>query len=266
MRGHQGDGERQAQAGLGEQWGVHVGQHLGHDDPGPPLAECLGGVHEVAGDEPECDTAGDPGGPGSIGEPDEDDQHPRPGLGDGGQHDQRQQDLREGQHHVVEAHDDLVPPSATVGRDHADECPEDRAEHGGEQSDHQDLGAAVHQPGEDVLAQVVGAENALGAVRRADDLVLAVRGQQRAQQGEEGHQNRDDPAGHEPLLPQRLLPRRACGRGRGGGGAGCCRGAHEEIAVLARGVSRIESRSATRFTTTYTPAMIKVSACTIGTS
>ncbi len=38
--------------------------------------------------------------------------------------------------------------------------------------------------------------------------------------------------------------------GAGAGVAGVGGGAHDEIAVLARGVSRIESRSATRFTTT----------------
>ena len=40
------------------------------------------------------------------------------------------------------------------------------------------------------------------------------------------------------------------GAGAGAGVACVCGCAHEEIAVLARGVSRIESRSATRFTTT----------------
>ena len=97
---------------------------------------------------------------GALERPTSSDDHPGLGLADRRQHDQRQQDLGEGEHHVVEAHDHLVPPAAGVGRDHADQGAEHHAEHRAEHGDDQDLGAAVHQPGEHVLAEVVGAEDA----------------------------------------------------------------------------------------------------------
>ncbi len=101
--GDQADRVGQPQAGLREQRPGHVGQHLGDDDAGPPLAQRLGRDHEVTGDDAERDTARDAGHARGVGDADQHDDHPRGGVLERGQHDQGQQDLREGEQHVVEA-------------------------------------------------------------------------------------------------------------------------------------------------------------------
>ena len=122
------------------------------------------------------------------------------GWFDRGQHEQGQQDLGERERHVVEAHDHLVPPAARVGRDHADQGADHHPEDGAEDRDVQDRRAAVHEPGEDVLSEVVGAEQALVAERWADDLVLAVRCEQRSEEGDQHDGDGDDQAHDHALL------------------------------------------------------------------
>ena len=89
---------------------------------------------------------------------------------------------------------------------------------------------------------------ALLGERRAHDLVLAVRREQRAEEGHQRDQQGDHQPGHRRSAVCRvsLVPHAAAEALR------ACAGvtAHDEIAVLARGVSRIESRSAIRFTPT----------------
>ena len=108
---------------------------------------------------------------------------------------------------------------------------------------------AVQEPAQHVVAEVVVAEQAGGCTERhPHDLVLAVGGEQRAEHRQQHDERGDDGADHEPALAADPAQTGAPGR-RSGVGSRCER-RHELIAVLARGVSRIESRSASRFTAT----------------
>jgi hypothetical protein len=91
-----------------------LGEHLSDDHAGPLLAQRLGRDHAVAADDSERHSARDHAwrvacGVWRVGDTDEHDDHPRVGLPQSGEHDQRQPDLRDRRQDVVEAHESVVP-------------------------------------------------------------------------------------------------------------------------------------------------------------
>ena len=184
--GDEADRVGQPQAGLGEQRGVHVGQHLGHDHAGALLAQRLGGVDEVARDEAQRDAAGEPGDAGCVREARRGGRSSTPSAWS--------TEVRTSRASRICGKASVTSLSRMITSSHQPpqyaamtpmRVPTTMPRMVLSTAIDQDLGAAVHQPGEDVLAEVVGAEDARGAERRAGDLVLAVRRELRSEQGEQ---------------------------------------------------------------------------------
>ena len=71
---------------------------------------------------------------------------------------QHEHDLREGQQHVEQAHDDVVDGRPRIAGEQPQADAEDHAEDGGGKREADDRAAAAQHPAEDVAADVVGAQ------------------------------------------------------------------------------------------------------------
>ena len=159
------DRVRHAQADLDQQRAGDVRQQLAEDDPRALLADRLGRLDEVALDDLLGGAAHHARDARRVREPD--DQHDQPQLRaerrDG---EQREDDLREREQHVVAAHQHVVDPVARVGRHEAD----DHADHDAEQRRRgrhpQHAQPAVQEAAPDVAAERVGAEQRVATTAR----------------------------------------------------------------------------------------------------
>ena len=80
------------------------------------------------------------------------------GTAQDGDDGQRQNQQREGQHHIYEALQEQVHFAAQIGAGHAQDGPTGRADKGGGQADEQRNARAVDDAGEQIPAELVGAE------------------------------------------------------------------------------------------------------------
>ncbi|WGH92248.1 hypothetical protein QDX21_07885 [Auritidibacter ignavus] len=180
-----------------------------------------------------------------MGEADDQDEHQGGGTKDyDGQHGQNQ--LGEGQHHVVDAHDDRVGDPTGVGGNHTQQGAEDQTDGGGGRCAQEQQEPAPHEAGEDRPAEIIGTQQRVVGERQTDEFGGGVsgdlRGEKVADQGNKQHQASEDDtdfafglspdAGHEWV----------------GFGSGGFQLAHE--ALLSLGLARMPTISAARFTRT----------------
>jgi hypothetical protein len=154
--------------------------------------------------------------------------------------------------------------TADVGGEHADDRTDDHAEDGGEDTVDDEGQPAGEEPGEHIAAEVVGAEQTVGAERLRDELGGGVAGrprqQQRSAQGERDDDHGDDQADLALFLREHPLVEGNVGGGgffghlSGIGGRGLevikTVGVGAHAALLSFGLVRMPTTSAARFTTT----------------
>jgi hypothetical protein len=202
-----------------------------------------------------------------VGDADRDHDQPqlRAQRGDGEQH---EDDLREGEHDVVRAHQHVVDPAARVGRHEADHDAEHDAEDGGRGGQPQHGEATVEEAAEHVAAQGVGPEHrgaGRAAVGHADERGGGVRGDERPEHrdgDDEGHDGQADARAREPQrVAQDAQPRALLQDRRSAGDrldralkaevdGGVDRSVAHRAAVLSRGVTKMVARSASRLSAT----------------
>ena len=95
-----------------------------------------------------------------------------------GEDNQQQEDAREGEHDVDEAHQHRVDPAPVVPGNGADQNADEGRHDGDADADHERDAGAVDEPAQLVPAQLVGAQPVRGRWRGGDveevDLVLAI--------------------------------------------------------------------------------------------
>src|SRR5699024_6361480 len=225
----------------------------------------LGRLDVVLFDDLACGLTYHPGHTGHVGNGD--DHHDQPhARADDRHHQQRGDELGEGQQDVVGAHQDVVDPPTAVAGDDTDHGPGHPTDTGRGSGQQQEGPATPQEAGQDVTATVVAAEN--GAVHTrfiwlGDEFGGGVRGDERA---EDRHQYDQYGQGHADLGTAEA-PRGAkqpttatSGRVRSG------RGLTHRFATLTFGLAASPITSATRLTTMYTPAMSSTDAWINGTS
>ncbi len=179
-----------------------------------------------------------------------------------------EQERREGQEHVGDPHDHVVPAPADVPRQHAEgDADRDRGQQDQER-DHGRDARPVHHAREDVAPDLVGAEQMLRRRRLQEDRrvgrapgVLGVRGDPRREDPDHDDRHRDHGAEQqEPVRPEGpgdQRARRLAGLDQG------LDGAHDNSILGSRAACTM---STTRFPITYTIAMNSVTPTIAGVS
>ena len=136
-------------------------------------------------------------------------QRTEPGHDDDGK---RKQDARNGQQHIHKAHQDCFHPAALRTGNQADQRAQHQANGHGDQGAEQRLARTKHHAGEQVTPHRVGAKEVLRARRQQRHIRALVRvmcgkqaWEQRPQQRDGQHHNRDDRARRAPALGSAAL-------------------------------------------------------------
>ena len=220
--------------------------------------ERLGRGDEVALDHRDGRTSGDSGDAWHGGDADREDDQDRGGT-EHRDHDQRGDDLRQGEDDVHQSHQHIVELAAVVGGDEADQRAENERQHCGQHRSDEDRLTAVQEAGPHVVTDLGGPEDGVLAglprrlERQAHGVALAVRGDDVTEQGDGPEQGDDEranartPHAVRDANDARWLPGNNLGHSAGirGGDVGTHR-----ILVRNRGVTRTVATSAAKLVTT----------------
>ena len=157
----------EAKAGIDDERPADVGQQLDQHDVERVLAPGLGGVHVVARAHVHGEAADDAHDGGCAGEGDGDDDV-EAALPQVVQDQDEQHHDREGQQHVGDEGDALVPPAAEIAGDEAEDRADDIGDQGRGHAPDDDPLAAPDGPREHVAAAGVGAEPKGDVVARGE--------------------------------------------------------------------------------------------------
>ncbi len=104
--------------------------------------------------------------------------------------DHREQQGRDGQHDIRQAHDDVIRPFSKIARHEPEQNTQQHGERGGHQADDEGNPRAIDDAGEHVSAQLVCPEPMCGAGRHEPDIrILGVGVIGRKQRRKGGHQD-----------------------------------------------------------------------------
>jgi len=208
--------------------------------------------------------------PGPPADGDRDDHGGQGGRQHGGER-QREQQRRERQEDIGHAHDHFIEPAAEVARREPERDADGARDQQDDERDQRGYPGAVEHPGQDVAADVVGAEPVLRRWRVEHGKRVRGRARVCGKRREQGSEQRhDDDAGgsDRPHDQQRVRPQPAAqGRAAGDlgdlGGKGCGRLDHRSLIL---GSMAACTMSTIRFATTYARATNNVTPRMAGVS
>ena len=190
--------------------------------------------------------------------------------------DDHEEEIGERVDDVGEAHEEVVDPTADVARDHADARSDDEDHRDGDESDDEAHARPVHEPGQDVPAKFVRAEEIAGVGELATEpprpdglheLLRGVlldrgvrgddRGEDRDERGEDDHREPGDRRPVAKEAPYRVAPERTLLAGGqivlGGLSAGADRRRRHQLTLI-RGSSAPYTMSTVMFAIMITKA------------